>query len=182
MQLLLCYIFYLCAIFMSCRHSIAGVSKVAFIINGPTWACKLVLPLCCQQPSSCIRYIWYVAFNYYSWCFSLWCCHLMSLFMNNLMSSWVGKLINTWSTASPSVLWTVSLSLLSWKPLYLYWWDADECLRYLETCQNSQQAICQPRTKMNMRTDLQHTWVNDHDGCAISARRSGDQLPRLLKA
>ena len=36
-------------------------------------------------------------------------------------------------------------------------------------------------TKMNMRTDLQHTWVNDHEGYAISARRLRDRLPRLHK-
>jgi len=35
---------------------------------------------------------------------------------------------------------------------------------------------------MNTRTDLQHTWVNDHEGCTILARRPGDRLPRLLKA
>lgn len=31
-------------------------------------------------------------------------------------------------------------------------------------------------------TDLQHTWVNDHEGCVILSWRSGDWLPRLLKA
>lgn len=33
-----------------------------------------------------------------------------------------------------------------------------------------------------MRIDLQHTWVHDGEGCAISAERWGDPLPRLHKA
>ena len=118
---------------MSHPHSIVVVSKVSFIINGLAWACNLVLPPCCQQPSSCIRYIWYAVFSFYSWCCSLWCCCLMSLSTNDLMSSWVGKLIDTWLTASPSVLWMMSSILLSWKPLYLYYWEADEHLWYLVT-------------------------------------------------
>ena len=104
---LLCYIFYLHVIFMSWCHSIVGVSKVAFIINGPTWAFKLVPPLCFQQTSSCIHCIWYVVFSCFSWCCLLWfCCFhiLMFLSMNKLMSLWVGKSIDTWSTTSPSVL------------------------------------------------------------------------------
>ena len=79
------------------------------------WACNLVLLLCCQQPSY-IHCIWYVVFNYCSWCCLLWCycCHLlMFLSRNNLMSSWVGKFVDTWSTASPSVLWMWSSYLLS---------------------------------------------------------------------
>lgn len=136
MQLLLCSIFCLRAIFMSTCHFIVRVSKVAFIINWPAWACNLVLPLCCQQPSSCIHCIWYAAFSCYSWCCSLWCCccHILtSLSMNNLMCSWVGKSMDNWSIASPSVLWMVSSSLLSWKPLYRYYWEVDEYLGYLET-------------------------------------------------
>lgn len=66
MQLLLCSIFYLHAIFLSRRHFIAGVSKVDFIINRPTLTCNLVLPPCCQQPSSCIHCIWYYVLNCYS--------------------------------------------------------------------------------------------------------------------
>ena len=176
---------------MSHYHFIAWVSKVSFIISGSAWPCNFALPLCCQQPSSCIWCvrlvccvccIRYAAFSYYSWCCSLWCCCLMSLSTNNLMSSRVGKPMDTWSTTSPSMLWTMSSSLLSWKPLYLYFWEANEHLWYLETWQHSKQEIFQVKTKMNMRTDLQHTWVNDHEGCAISAGRSGDRLPRLHKA
>lgn len=90
------------------------------VVASSAWSCNLAPPLCCQQPSYCIhcvRCILYDAFSYCSWCCSLWWCCLMSLSMNNLMSSWLGKLIDTWSTASPSVLWMVSSSLLSWKPL-----------------------------------------------------------------
>ena len=84
MQLLLCSILYLCTIFMSCRHLIAWVSKVAFIISGCAWSCNFVLPLCCHQPSSCIHYlrfihciccvhcIRYAAFSFCSWCCLLW--------------------------------------------------------------------------------------------------------------
>lgn len=35
---------------------------------------------------------------------------------------------------------------------------------------------------MNLRIDLQHTCVIDHEGCAILAGRLGDWLPRLCKA
>ena len=120
--------------------------QIAFTISGSAWSYNFVPPLCCQQPSSCIhcirficcvRCIRYAAFSWCSWCCSLWCCCLMSLSTNNLMSSWVGKLIDTWSTASPSVLLTMSSSLLSWKPLYLYCWEADEHLRYQQTSQHS---------------------------------------------
>ena len=110
------------------------------------------------------------------------CDILLFLSMNNLISSSVGKLIDICSTACPSVLWTVSSTLLSWKPLYLCHWGADEHLWCLETWQHSWQAICQSKTKMNLRTDLQHTCVIDHEGCAISAGRSRDWLPRLCKA
>ena len=48
MQLLLCSMFCLRVIFMSCCHFIARVSKVPLIINGPAWACNLVPPPCCQ--------------------------------------------------------------------------------------------------------------------------------------
>ena len=125
---LLCSILCLRMIFMSHRHLIAWVSKVSFIISGSAWACNFVPFLRCQQPSSCIRCIRYASVNCCSWCYSLWCFFLMSLSMNILMSSWIGKLIETWSTASPSVLWMVSSSLLSWKPLYPYCWAADEHL------------------------------------------------------
>ena len=107
MKIILCSILYLCVIFMLCHHLIAWVSKVAFIINGSSCACNFVPPLCFQQPSSRVRCIWYAAFNFPSWCFSLWwCCFhiLMSFPMNNLMYSWVGKLIDTWLIASPSVV------------------------------------------------------------------------------
>lgn len=167
------------------RHLIAYVRKAAFIISGPTWSCNFVPPLCFQQPSSFIRCIWYASFNYYSWCFSLWCCchHiLMSLSTKTLMSLWVGKFIDTWSTTSRSVLWMVSSTLLSWKPLYLCCWEENENLGYLETWQHSWQEIYQLRTKMNLRTNLQHVCVIDHEGCAISTERSGDRVPRLCKA
>lgn len=98
------------------------------------------------------------------------------------MSSWVCKSIDTWSIASWNVNWTMSLSLLSWKPLYLYYREADEHLRYLETWKHSWQEIYQLKTKMNMRIDLQRTWVNYHEGCTISVGRSGERLPRLHKA
>jgi len=86
MKLLLCSIIHLHEIFMSCHHLIAWVSKVAFIISGSAWSCNFVLPLCCQQPSSCIHCIrcvrwihcvhcihciwcvWYAAFRCCSWC------------------------------------------------------------------------------------------------------------------
>ena len=177
MQLLLCSILCLCVIFLSRRHLIAWVSKVAFIINGSDWACNFVRHLCCQQPSSCIRCIRYAAFSGCSWCYSSWCCCcriLMSLSTKNLMSSWVGKSIETLLNSSPSVLWTVSSNLLAWKPLCLYCWEADEHLQYLETWKHSWKEICQLKTKMNLRTDLQHTCVIDHEGCAISIGRSGD--------
>jgi len=66
--------------------------------------------------------------------------------------------------------------------LYLCCWEADERLWYLETWKHSWQATCQSKTKMNLSTNLQHTCVVDHEGCAISSRRSGDRLPRLHKA
>ena len=159
------------------RHLIAQVSKVSFITSGSAWACNFVPPLCCQKPSSCIHCIWYATFSCCWWCCLLWCyCHhiLMSLSRNNLISSWVDKFINTWSTTSPSVLWKVYSILLSWKSLYLCWWRAYEHLRYLETWKQSWKEICQSKTKMNLRADLQHTCVNDHKGSIISARRSGD--------
>ena len=116
MQFLLFSIPYLRAIFMSRRHLIAWVSKVTFIINRSAWACKFVPPLCCQQPSSCIRCIRYAAFSCCSWCCSLWCCccHiLMSLSMNNLMSLWVGKSIEL-NRLHPQVCseWCLRLSSL----------------------------------------------------------------------
>ncbi len=140
MKLLLCSIFCLRTIFMLHCHFIAWVSKVAFIITGYAWSCIFALPLCCQQPSCCIHCvhcIWYASFSCYSGCFLLWLFCLMSLSMNNLMSSWVGNPMDTWSTASPSMLWTMSSSMLSWKPLYLYCWEADEHLWYLETWKHS---------------------------------------------
>lgn len=104
------------------HHIIAWVSKVAFIISGSSWACNFVLLLCCQKPSSCICRIQYASFSCYSWCCSLscYCSHILrSLSTNNLTYSWVGNLIDTWSTSSTSVLWTVSSTMISWKPLYL---------------------------------------------------------------
>jgi len=185
MQLLLYSILCLLVLFMSHRHLIARVSKVAFTISGFAWACNFVPPLCCQQPSSCVHCIRYVAFSCCSWCCLLWCCFrhtLMSFSTNNLMCLWVSKFIDTWSTTSPSVLWTVSSTPLSWKWFYLYCWEADEHPRYLETWQHSRQEICRLKTKMNLRTDLQHTCVTNHEGCAISTERSGDWLLRLRKA
>ncbi len=140
MQLLLYFVLCLHVIFMSRHHLIASVSKVAFTTSKFAWACNFVLPLCFQQPFSCVRCIQCATFNYCSSCCLLWCCYhhiLMSLSMNNLMSSWVGKFIDTWLTPSPSVLWTMSLTLLSWKPLYLCCWEADEHLWYMETYQHS---------------------------------------------
>jgi len=78
MQLLLCSILYLCAIFMLHHHLIAWVSKVSFITSGSAWACNFFLPLCCQQPSSCVHCIWYAAFIYCWLCFLLWCCYVIS--------------------------------------------------------------------------------------------------------
>ena len=85
MQLIFCSIFYLRAIFVSCHHFIAGVSKVSFIINGTAWACNFFLPPFCQQPSSFIHCIWYVVLTIFhdashcdatAWCPCLrttWC-------------------------------------------------------------------------------------------------------------
>ena len=103
MKLLLCSILCLCVIFMSCCHLIAWVSKVSFIISGSSWSYNFVSPLCCQQTSSCIHCIPYVAVSCCSWCYSLWCyyCHILTSFStNNLISSWVSKLIDIWSTTS----------------------------------------------------------------------------------
>ena len=109
--------------FMSHLHLIDWVSKVAFIMSGSTWTCNFVPPLCCQQPSSFIHCIRYAAVSYCSWYNSLWCCccHiLMYLSTSNLISLWLGKPTDIWSTASPGVLWAVSSTLPSWKPLCLH--------------------------------------------------------------
>ena len=63
MQLLICSILYLHAIFMSRRHLISSVPKVSFITSGYACACNFVLPLCCQQTSSCIHCIQYISFS-----------------------------------------------------------------------------------------------------------------------
>ncbi len=65
MQLLLCSILYLRVIFLSHPHLISWVSKVSFITSGSSWACNFVPPLCCQQNSSCVCCIRYVAFNFF---------------------------------------------------------------------------------------------------------------------
>lgn len=179
MQLLLCSILYLRAITPS-PHS---PNLQSFFHH--RWIC-LSLQLCSASvlPTTFFLHSLHLVYCR-SWCCLLWCyCHhiFMYLSTNNLMSSWVGKLIDTWSNASPSVLWTMSSTFLSWKTLYLCCWEEDEHLWYLETWKHSWQAIFHSKTKMNLRANLQHTCVTNHEGHTISTRRSGDWLPRLRKA
>lgn len=75
MQLLLCFVLYLHAIFMSCHHLITWVSKVSFITSGSSLAYNSIMPLCCQQPSSCVHCIWYASLSCCWW----WCLLVMLL-------------------------------------------------------------------------------------------------------
>lgn len=142
MQFLLCSILCLCMILnvISSPHSL---SLQSFFHH--QWIC-----LSSQLCSTCVLSTTFLLHSFHSvCCLQLLFKMLLAMMLllsyldnKNLMSSWVGNSIDTWSTTSPSVLWMVSSTLLSWKPLYLYYWEVDEHLWYLETWKHSWQVIC----------------------------------------
>ena len=114
----------------------ASISKVAFVMSGSS----LNLQLCSTSMLSTTFLLHSLHVGIFPSATADGATHcvsfpftLISLSMKKLISLWIGKFIDTWSTRSPIVLLTVSLTFLSWKPLYLCCWEIEEHLWCLET-------------------------------------------------